>query len=1096
VVPVAVGEGFSLARSENDGRGETILLYPTDRDAYARLSRLLTFGKRRAEKGECHLTLEDVLAHAEGMLGVLVPPEWVGGVDEKFARVVRRCKEAFDGDRLSIAAARIYGAGEREHLRAVYSVAKATGVPTVATNRVLYHAAERKALQDVLTCVRLGCTVEEAGFALTANAERHMKGPEEMARLFRSHRPSIERTVAIAERAGAFSLESLKYEYPHEICPEGKTLMGYLQELTWAGAAERYPGGVPAEVKGRLEHEFELIRDLNYPAYFLTVHDIVRYARSQRILCQGRGAAANSAVCYCLGVTAVDPSRIDLLVERFISRERDEPPDIDIDFEHERREEVIQYIYKKFGRERAALTAEVITYRRRSAIRDVGKALGLSLDCVDRLAKGADYWDAGIVSDEQFRQMGMDPADVTLRNTVALAEELRGFPRHLSQHVGGFVITQRPLCEMVPIENASMPERTVIEWDKDDIDAMGMLKIDVLALGMLTAVSKAIVLINGAARWAGDDFQHEGHEGTKGHEAVASQGARAGGKARGEEEFSLSLPGAFASQRPAFSPLQFHTIPLEDAGVYDMLCEADSVGVFQVESRAQMTMLPRLRPRRFYDLVIEVAIVRPGPIQGGMVHPYLRRRNGEEKVEYPDAKVKAVLERTLGVPLFQEQAMRLAIVAAGFSAGEADKLRRAMAAWKRKGDLIYRFGQKLIDGMLANGYSRDFAERCFEQIKGFSEYGFPESHAASFAQIVYASAWIKRYHPAAFCAAILNSQPMGFYKPAQLVRDAQEHGVQVRPVDVWASVWDCTLEAGDDDHDDDDGFKHEGTKARRTTKTVTNSYHRGTEARRGAGNNGGIAVGRKHYGRGGPAVRLGLRMVKGLHVADAERVVRAVAERKAAGKKFGSVMELWRAGRVPVRALRALAEADAFGSLGLDRQHALWEIGKLRDAALPLLDGLEEEAVEEPLPAVLPVRRVVQDYASVGLSLKAHPLSFVRPALKKLGVVENSALGDAARTPTFRGAAVAGLVLVRQRPGTASGVVFITIEDETGVANLIVRPHIYERYKAALRHCVTMVAWGRVERQGQVVHVLVTRAADARKLLTAATVPAVSRDFH
>jgi len=969
----------------------SLLMYPTDRGAYGRLCRLLTFGKRRAAKGECDLTLQDVIDHHEGSLAVIVPPK---RVPSSFVTTLSMLRDVFDADRLSIAATQLYEAGDEERLASLATLSKQTGIPLVAVNDVHYHIPDRKPLQDVLSCIRLRCTVTQAGFDLFAHAERHFKSPDEMARLFGEHPAAIRRTMEIAERA-AFSLDELKYQYPAEVCPPGKNMMEHLIDRTLQGASQRYPNGIPSAVRTRLEHEFSLIGELNYPAYFLTVDDIVAYARSKGILCQGRGAAANSAVCYCLGITAVDPSRHDLLVERFISKERNEPPDIDIDFEHERREEVIQYVYQKYGRERAALTAEVITYRRRSAVREVGKALGLSLDSVDRLAKSGDWWDKGIIDAAKLRELGFDARDRTICLTVQLSTELLGFPRHLSQHVGGFIISQGPLCESVPIENAAMPDRTIVEWDKDDIDALGMLKIDVLALGMLTAIRKAIDLVN---------------------------------------QWDQSKGGAGA--------LQFHTIPPDDPAVYEMLCQADSIGVFQVESRAQMTMLPRLQPRSYYDLVIEVAIVRPGPIVGNMVHPYLRRRNYEEEPDYPNDEIKAVLGRTLGVPLFQEQAMKLAIVAAGFTAGEADGLRRAMAAWKRKGDLIYRYGQKIITGMRARGYTEEFALRCFEQIKGFSEYGFPESHAASFALLVYVSAWLKHHHPAAFAAALLNSQPMGFYQPAQLVRDAQEHGVTVRPVDVNASHWDCTLEEGKD---------------------------------------------------GKTELRLGMRSVKHLRMTAAERIETTVHRRGP----FQTIIQLWRHSGVPVSMLRSLAEADAFGSMGLSRQQALWAVGALRDAPLPMFEHLEDEENDLDLPRMAPEKDVAQDYASVGMSLKAHPISFVRSRLAQLGVLPAGYLRNATKLPRGNRVAVGGLVLVRQRPATASGVIFMTIEDETGVANLIIRPKIYDQYRRAARHSIGLVAWGKIERQGIVVHVLVDQIKDLRELVRIANdLKAMSRDFH
>jgi error-prone DNA polymerase len=712
-----------------------VLVWVENRAGYASLCRLLTTGKRRAEKGSCILYLQDLLSVPTGLLAALVcrsiDPQ-IGEPDPAaIDTAAAALRDAF-GRGLSIAASRVYGPLDRMMLRHAESMSRTYGVPLLATNQVHYHDEHRQTLQDVLTCVRHGCTIQDAGFRLFPNGERFIKPPEDMHRLFGDLPAALRRTVEIAERC-AFSLDELRYEYPDEIVPAGKTPASYLAELTWAGAAVRYPQGIPEKVHRQIVHELTLIEELKIEPYFLTVFDLVRFARSRGILCQGRGSAANSAVCYCLGVTSVDPNRIDVLFERFVSAARDEPPDIDVDFEHERREEVIQYLYEKYGRERAGMTAEVISYRGRSAVRDVGKAMGLGLDAVDALAKRLEGWSSGAPLDEQVREAGLDPTDRTVRLVVALTRELLGFPRHLSQHVGGMVMTRGPLCELVPIENASMADRTVIEWDKDDIDAIGILKVDVLALGMLTALAKGMKLIN--------------------------------------------------DTHPTQPPIELHTIPPEDPGVYVMVSDADTIGVFQIESRAQMSMLPRLRPNKFYDLVIEVAIVRPGPIQGDMVHPYLRRRDGIERVSFPKPELEAVLGKTLGVPLFQEQAMKMAMVAAGFTAGEADQLRRAMAAWRHAGS-IEKFQQKMIDGMLANGYERDFAERCFNQIKGFGEYGFPESHAASFALLVYASAWIKRYHPAAFCCALLNSQPMGFYAPAQIVRDAREHGVEVRAVEV------------------------------------------------------------------------------------------------------------------------------------------------------------------------------------------------------------------------------------------------------------------------------------------------------------------------
>ena len=969
---------------------QSVLVYPTDRAAYGRLCQLLTLGKRRAQKGECRLALHDLIEHAEGLLAVVIPPKII---DDGFIDVLLGLNRIFTNDRLSLAAARTYTQNDTQRLHQIAAVAEHTAVPMVATNNVHYHIPERRQLQDVLTCIRHGCTIEQAGFRLHAHAERHLKPPSEMARLFAEYPSAIARTVEIATRAAGFSLDQLRYEYPDEIVPKGTTPMDHLIELTWAGAAGRYPFGVTDNVRAQIEHELRLIDDLRYAPYFLTVHDLVRFAVSRGILCQGRGAAANSAVCYCLGITAVDPDRVNVLFERFISKERDEPPDIDIDFEHERREEVIQYIYGKYGRDRAALTAEVISYRGRSAIRDVGKAMGLSLDLVDQLAKELDWWNDNPDNVQRLKSLGLNPNDPHLARVMSLARQLMGFPRHLSQHVGGFIITRTPLCELVPIENAAMDNRTVIEWDKDDIDALGMLKVDCLGLGMLTCIRKCFALVD----------QHEG------------------------KSFTLA------------------TIPAEDPDTYDMICKADTVGVFQIESRAQMSMLPRLRPRCYYDLVIEVAIVRPGPIQGDMVHPYLRRRNNKEPIVYVSPEIEKVLGRTLGVPLFQEQAMSLAVVAAGFTPGEADQLRRAMAAWKRSGKEIFRFERKLIDGMLARGHTAEFANQVFTQISGFSGYGFPESHAASFALLVYASCWLKRHHPAAFAAALINSQPMGFYQPAQIIRDAQEHGVEVRPVDVNFSAWDCTLQPT----------------------------------------------------ANGPAIRLGMRMVGGLPKVEAERVIGAVAQH---GRAL-SVASLRRRGAVRASALRLLAEADAFGSMGLTRQRALWEVQALKDGDAPLFDGLDESGVDHggmdnvlSLPSIPAHTEVSHDYHAVGLSLKAHPISFLREQLAAVGITVNAALTDEARTPRGTRISVAGIVLVRQRPGTASGIVFMTLEDETGIANLIVRPQVFERFRRAARHSRMIVCEGTIERAGEVVHVLARsiRGIDA----PGAEVPAMSRDFH
>ncbi len=968
--------------------GPDVLVWAADRGGYANLCRLLTAGKGRAPKGECHLALADLLGRSRGL---------VAAVDGADPAAVRPLREAFGRD-LSIAVRRTLDRPDEAEVAARAALSRRAGIPLLATNNVHYHDAARRPLQDVLTCVRHGTTIHEAGHRLFPNAERHLKDPWRMHALFADLPAAVHRSVELADRC-PFTLAELKYEYPHEVVPPGRTPIAHLTDRTLAGAYERYPDGIPTRVMALIGKELKLIEELRYEPYFLTVHDLVAFARSRGILCQGRGAAANSAVCYCLGITAVRPEQIGALFERFISKVRDEPPDIDIDFEHERREEVIQYVYGKYGRDRAGMTAEVITYRGRSAVRDVGKALGLGPDTVDEMAKRLDWWDRGAVTPELLRESGLDPDDAAVRRVVGLSAELLGFPRHLGQHVGGMVMTRGPLCEMVPIENASMADRTVIEWDKDDIDAVGMLKVDILGLGMLTAIRKCLAL----------------------------------------------LP----------TPLELFQIPPECPATYDMICDADTVGVFQVESRAQMTMLPRLRPRTFYDLVIEVAIVRPGPIQGDMVHPYLKRRNGEEPVTYAKPELIPVLGKTLGVPLFQEQVMSLCMVAAGFTPDRADQLRRAMAAWKRHGQLD-PFHPEVVEGMVANGYGRAFAEQCFAQIRGFGGYGFPESHAASFALLVYASAWLKRHHPAAFCCALLNSQPMGFYAPAQLVRDAEEHGVDVRPIDVNHSGWDCTLE--------DAPFSRRACPPRSAegTRPASGPAKRDT------------------WGSTGPAVRLGFRMVKGMRQPHAAAVV--------AARPFTSVAQFHQATGLPADAVRRLAEADAFSSLGRTRRPAAWDALALPDA--PVM-APPTDAPPLALPAMPLGQEVMADYATAGLSLKCHPVSLIRPHLTARGATTAADVRDG---PGRRWVSVAGLVLVRQRPGTAAGIVFMTIEDETGVANLIVRPTVYERFKPAARHAMLLGAEGRVERHGAVVHLLVFRMHDLGELLSGYQVR--SRDFH
>jgi error-prone DNA polymerase len=1016
-----------------DGSPE-LLVWPTDRDAYARLSRLLTLGRRRAPKGECHLTLEDFLDHQTGMLAAIV----FSPLAAEAASPVGRLRD-FLGDRLSLAIHLCHTDDDQTHLQDAIDLSKQTGIPLLATNHVHYHDPGRRVLQDVLTCVRHGCAITEAGFKLFPNAERYLKSPEQMHRLFCAYPAAIKRGLEIAQRC-RFTLDELRYDYPTEVVPIGRLPSDYLRELTAAGAIERYPQGVPESVQKLLDKELKFICHSKYESYFLTVHDLVRYARSRGILCQGRGSAANSAVCYCLGVTAVDPAKFQLVFERFASDARSEPPDIDIDFEHERREEVIQYVYEKYGRDRAAMTASLITYRGRSAVRDVGKALGFSIDTLDELAGKLDWWHRGTLSPSQLKESGINARDPMIQQLISLTSQLLGFPRHLSQHVGGMVISQRSLCDIVPIENAAMQDRTVIEWDKDDLDVLGIFKVDILALGMLTCISKSLVLINSY------------------------------------------VPGP---------GMEMHTVPHEDAGVYEMTCDADTVGVFQIESRAQMSMLPRLRPREFYDLVIEVAIVRPGPIQGEMVHPYLlrrelRRADPNYQIEFPKEELREVLEKTLGVPLFQEQAMRLAMVAAGFSGSEADQLRRAMAAWKR-GSGIEKFHDKFVNGMIGRGYEIDFAERCFKQICGFGEYGFPESHAASFAKLVYVSAWIKRYHPAAFAAALLNSQPMGFYAPAQIIRDAKEHGVEVLPIDVNSSEWDCTLELKRTSNVE----RRTSNVERRTSNVEVKSPHPTVPELKADWERGPESTNDKStWGLSGPALRLGFRQIKGMRQEDADRIV---AARKQHGL-FVSMSQIQHRAQLSVAALSRLAKADAFSSLELNRRHGTWEAMALSDLPAPLFDDLVTPPVATPLPAMPANEEVIADYSTTGLSLKKHPVWFAREALSRWRVSTAAEIQDAARFPDGKIVRVAGLVLVRQRPGTASGVVFITLEDETGVSNLIVWSSIYERYRRATRHATLLQVNGVIQRQGPVIHVLAQRMIDRTPLL--AGLSQASRDFH
>ncbi len=970
------GIGFVVGARLDLADGASLLAYPVDRAAYGRLSRLITVGRRRAPKGECILYGQDVLTHGAGLVFIVLPAD---DADEALVAQVDELNAAFP-DSVYLAAHNFCRGDDRRRLAHRAALATRFGTPLVATNDVLMHNRLRRPLLDVVTCIREKCVIDDAGWRLEANAERHLKSAADMALLFPGYEPALLRTLEIADRC-TFSLDELRYEYPDEITADGVPPQRQLERLTWQGVKTRYPGGPSTEVKAQLEHELALIEELDYAPYFLTVYDLVRFARERDILCQGRGSAANSAVCYCLGITAVDPSRLDLLFERFVSAERDEPPDIDVDFEHERREEVIQYIYEKYGRDRAGLAATVISYRSRSAVREVGKTLGLSADTVTALTSQVHGRSGDEVTDDQVREVGLDPTDRRIRMALELTRQLVGFPRHLSQHVGGFVITRGRLDELTPIENAAMADRTVIEWNKDDLDALGMLKIDVLALGMLTCIRKGFDLI-------------------RSHYGVSHDLA--------------SIPG-------------------KDSVVYDMLCQGDSVGVFQVESRAQMAFLPRMKPRDFYDLVIEVAIVRPGPIQGDMVHPYLRRRNGEETVEFPSEDLRRVLQKTLGVPLFQEQAMRVAIVGAGFTPSEADRLRRAMATFRHTGT-IHTFREKMINGMLERGYEQDFAERCFRQIEGFGDYGFPESHAASFALLVYVSAWMKCHYPAVFTCALLNSQPMGFYAPAQLVRDAREHGVTVRPPDANLSNWDCTLELDE-------------------------------------------------TGDGGYALRLGLRQIRGFKEPDGEWVV------AARGNGYADPASIWRRAGLDGGTLEKLARADAFASMGLSRREGLWAARRFAAAntnggakPLPLFEAVGDDGWGMEAPVTLPDmptgEAVMADYASLRLSLRSHPVSLLRDGFA--GSTPAKALIE---TDNDTGVTVVGLVLARQRPGTAKGVIFATLEDETGVANVIVWPKIFERFRRIVLTARLLKVTGRLQREGIVTHLIAERLEDCSPLL-------------
>ncbi len=1009
--------------------GAELIVYPRDRAAYGRLCRILSIGKSAIQgsgavgeggfkpptandstdtkaipKGECRLTFGQAAALGQGLIALAPAP---AVIDRGFEARLKAWARAWP-DRLCLIAAPLHRGDDRARLNRLAAIATRCGAPLVASNAALYHEPSRRMLQDVLTCVREGCTIDEAGLRLQANAERFLKPPEEMARLFRGHEAALARTLDIVQ-ACPFSLDELRYEYPDEPVPPGKTPQQHLQDLTFAGARQKWPGGVPAKLIATIRKELRLIRKVKYAPYFLTVHDIVAWARSRPdpILCQGRGSAANSVVCFCLGITSVDPTDQDVLFERFISQERSEPPDIDVDFEHERREQVIQYVYERYGRHRAAICATVISYRKRSAVRDVGKALGLSEDVTASLANTVwGSWGDGL-KDEHVESAGLKLADRRLMLTLELTQQLMGFPRHLSQHVGGFILTRGPLVETVPIGNGAMQDRTFIEWDKDDIDVLGIMKVDVLALGMLTAIKRAFDLI----------ALHHGGE-----------------------------------------RLELDTVPREEPGVYDMLCKADSLGVFQVESRAQMAMLPRLRPRKFYDLVVEVAIVRPGPIQGNMVHPYLKRREAMRQAEakgrhfeiefpapHPDHgdkdELRRVLGKTLGVPLFQEQAMRIAMEAARFTGDEANGLRRAMATFRHMGT-IHQYEERMVGKMIERGYDPEFSANCFNQIKGFGEYGFPESHAAAFSRLVYVSAWIKWRYPEVFAAALLNSQPMGFYAPAQIVRDAREHGVECRAPDVNFSDWDSTLELA--------------------TGPVP------LEAR---GLNGVHLPQR--------AMRLGFRQIDGFREEWALQIMAARTQ-----GLFTSIDDLKGRAALPAHALDHLAAADSLGSLELTRREGLWTsrgLPRARPAPLFAAAGLEEADGDPPLALPRPPlsEEVVHDYETLRLSLKGHPVSFLRHRLQALGAIRADQI---ATVPEGRRVKVGGVVLVRQRPGSSKGVVFITLEDETGIANIVVWPKVFDTFRPVVMGARMMLIEGRLQRavdsEGDVIHLVAERLED------------------
>ncbi|MEQ1828628.1 MAG: error-prone DNA polymerase [Pirellula sp.] len=1013
--------------------GPPVVLWPQNRRGYANLCQLLSIGRLRAVKGECSISWHDVAGLSQEVLAGFITrlPDvsatttqaafspnldspafvrpvplhaWCPAGDDFDARSSQpwltwlgQFRELF-GDRGYLIASVHRSVDDRLALERWMQLSRESRVPLLATGDCLYHVPERMLLQDCLSAIATGTTIDAVASTRPMNASYAMRSLKEIADAYRACPDTVERTVEVASRID-FSLDALRYEYPIEASPTDMTPIDYLKKLVWAGAKDRYPRGVPNSIIAMLKHELSIISDLKYEPYFLTVWDLVRFARSRGILCQGRGSAANSAVCFCLGVTSVDPNNYDLLFERFISRERNEAPDIDVDFEHQRREEVLQYVYEKYGRERAGMTATVITYRLRSAVRDCGKAVGLSQDRIDSLSKIVEGRGGGESVEERCTAAGIDPSSPVGSRFVYLVQSILGFPRHLSQHTGGMVMTQGPMHELCPIENAAMPGRTIIQWDKDDLDELGILKVDCLALGMLSAIRRSLELL-------GKHYQY---------------------------------------------PLDLASIPAEDPKVYDMICNADTVGVFQIESRAQMSMLPRLRPRCFYDLVIEVAIVRPGPIQGQMVHPYLAARKSGIQPDYPNEAIAQVLSKTMGVPIFQEQAMRLAVVAAGFTPGEADQLRRAMAAWRRPG-IIDQFRRKLIGGMQSKGLDEAFAERVFNQLRGFGEYGFPESHAASFALLVYASCWIKHHYPDVFCCAMLNSQPLGFYAPSQLIQDACRHGVRVMPTDVNYSQWDCTLEASSD------------TKASQSQNARSDRF----------------------------AMRLGLRVIRSLRSEDGERIVTARGNKSP----FVDQTDLVRRAELSQSTLAILADAGALESLSGDRRAAYWQslAQEQKQVDMPLFDfsGADhDEEIPQSLQRMSPLEEVTTDFETTGISLKGHPIGFYREKLQGRRVVRACDLASIANGRFVR---VAGLIVLRQRPSTAKGITFVTMEDETGSINLVIRPETWKHYYLLCKQSNAWLVHGVLENREGVIHVLVGRVEDLRSEVGPLDVR--SRDFR